>query len=81
MLPPGQFYTGASPQLDFDQLSVWGKFKDYIRTGKLIISETSFGETTAKAGISDDLNDEFNSIYAPDAARERRVEIVEIKGN
>lgn len=24
MLPPGQFYTGASPQLDFDQLSVFG---------------------------------------------------------
>ncbi len=51
----------------------------YIDSGKLRISEASFGETTARSGLSDDLRDERNSVYHPDAARERRVEIIEIK--
>ncbi len=56
-----------------------GVLLPYIQSGKLRISEASFGETTARAGLSDDLRDERNSVYHPDAARERRVEIVEIK--
>jgi outer membrane protein OmpA-like peptidoglycan-associated protein len=56
-----------------------GVFQPYLRSGKLKITETSFGETTARADISDNLADERNSIYHPDAARERRVEIVEIR--
>lgn len=56
-----------------------GVFKTYLDGGKLKVSEASFGETTARSGISDDLRDERNSIYHPDAARERRVEIVEIR--
>jgi hypothetical protein len=56
-----------------------GALEPYIKSGKLRISETSFGETTARAGLSDDLKDARNSVYNPDAARERRVEIVEIK--
>lgn len=56
-----------------------GAFLPYLNTGQLKVSETSFGETTARRGISDDLRDERNSIYHPDAARERRVEIVEIR--
>lgn len=56
-----------------------GVLQPYLRAGKLIITETSFGETTARAGISDQLSDERNSIYHPDAARERRVEIVEVR--
>lgn len=56
-----------------------GVLQPYIDKGQLRITETSFGETTARSGLSDDLRDERNSIYAPDAARERRVEIVEIK--
>jgi outer membrane protein OmpA-like peptidoglycan-associated protein len=55
-----------------------GALESYIRSGQLKVLETSFGETTAKAGISDDLKDLRNSVYHPDAARERRVEIVEI---
>ncbi|MDO8365914.1 MAG: hypothetical protein Q7T20_03890 [Saprospiraceae bacterium] len=51
----------------------------YLRAGKLKITETSFGETTARATVSDKLADERNSIYHPDAARERRVEIVEVR--
>lgn len=56
-----------------------GILQPYLRSGQLKITETSFGETTARADISDDLVDERNSIYHPDAARERRVEIVEIR--
>lgn len=56
-----------------------GVFRPYLKNGQLKITETSFGETTARADISDNLTDERNSIYHPDAARERRVEIVEIR--
>ncbi|MFN0033461.1 MAG: hypothetical protein ACKVUS_00255 [Saprospiraceae bacterium] len=56
-----------------------GILQPYLRSGKLKITETSFGETTARASISDQLADERNSIYHPDAARERRVEIVEVR--
>jgi outer membrane protein OmpA-like peptidoglycan-associated protein len=56
-----------------------GILQPYLRTGKLKITEISFGETAVRAGISDKLSDERNSIYHPDAARERRVEIVEVR--
>ena len=56
-----------------------GVLQPYLHAGKLKITETSFGETTARANVSDQLADERNSIYHPDAARERRVEIVEVR--
>lgn len=56
-----------------------GVLQPYLRVGKLKITETSFGETTARANVSDKLGDERNSIFHPDAARERRVEIVEVR--
>jgi len=56
-------------------------FEPYLKSGKLILSEKSFGETTASGNISDALDDRRNSIYSVPAALERRVEIVEIKRN
>ncbi len=56
-----------------------GVLQPYLRVGKLLVTETSFGETTARATVSDKLGDERNSIFHPDAARERRVEIVEVR--
>ncbi len=56
-----------------------GIFQSYLKSGQLIISEKPFGETTASQGISDDLDDQRNSIYSVEASVERRVEIVEIK--
>lgn len=53
-------------------------FQSYLKSGKLIISERSFGETTARQDINDDLNNQRLSIYSPEASTERRVEIVEI---
>lgn len=55
-----------------------GIFKEYLKSGKLIISERSFGETTANSGVNDDLNNQRLSIFSPEASLERRVEIVEI---
>ncbi len=56
-----------------------GVFLSYLESGQLVITERSFGETTASQEVSDDLADLRNSIYSPAAARERRVEIQEIK--
>ena len=56
-----------------------GVLIDYIENGQLIISEVSFGETKAAASARDERAGERLSIYSPEAARERRVEIVEIK--
>jgi tetratricopeptide (TPR) repeat protein len=53
-------------------------FDTYLKSGKLIISERSFGETTARSDINDDLDNQRLSIYSPEASLERRVEIVEI---
>lgn len=55
-----------------------GALKPYLESGKLKIVELNFGETSARNDVSDRLSDERNSIYHPDAARERRVEIVEV---
>ncbi len=56
-----------------------GALRPYLHSGQLKVTQTSFGETTARHDISDNLTDERNSVYHPDAARERRVEIVEIR--
>lgn len=56
-----------------------GALRPYMQKGQFVISEAGIGETTANSKISDELKDEKGSIYHPDAARERRVEIVEIK--
>ena len=54
-------------------------FEPYLESGKLIISERSFGETTVAAGVNDELENRRLSIYSVEASQERRVEIVEIK--
>jgi len=56
-----------------------GILQRYLQEGKLIISEVSFGETQAAAPAQDERAGERLSIYSPAAARERRVEIVEVK--
>lgn len=56
-----------------------GILNPYLNRGQLNISEKTFGETTAPATVSDLLDDRINSIYVPAAARERRVELVDIR--
>ncbi len=56
-----------------------GVFLQYLNRGQLEIQEISFGESKAPSVVSDQLQDPRNSIYIPAAARERRVELVEIQ--
>ncbi len=58
-----------------------GIFLPYLNRTQLILSERSFGETSADQSVSADLNDRRNSIYSIGAARERRVEILEVVRN
>ena len=53
----------------------------YLNNGSLKIIEESFGEADSSINVSDDLIDKKNSIYSIEASLERRVEIIEIKGN
>ena len=55
-----------------------GLFKKYLDNRQFKIKEIPFGESQAASGVSDKLEDEKNSIYSINAAKERRVEILEI---
>jgi len=52
-----------------------GILQNYLANGQLFFQEISYGEKTAPSSISDQLTDPKNSVFAPAAARERRVEI------
>lgn len=56
-----------------------GAFKPYIKSGQLKITQLSYGENLAPDNVSDVFYDRRNSVFSPEASRERRVEIVEIK--
>lgn len=50
----------------------------YMESGDLVVTQKAFGEDTAPTNVSDDRKNK-KSIYSPEAARERRVEIIEIQ--
>lgn len=50
-------------------------FQKFVADGKLKVERISNGEETAAKSVSDSLCDLRNSVYNPDAARERRVEL------
>ncbi len=56
-----------------------GVLSSYLKNGQLILNELPLGESTAPANISDRYNDLRGSVYSPEAAQERRVEIVQVK--
>jgi tetratricopeptide (TPR) repeat protein len=56
-----------------------GVLRQYINNRTLRISEANIGEDEAPPGVSDDINDVVNSVFSPEASRERRVEIVDVK--
>lgn len=58
-----------------------GVFLPYLEKGQLTLTERPYGEAEASNQVSDALEDLRNSIYHPDAARERRVEILEIQSD
>ena len=47
--------------------------------GSLSLERAPFGEERAKSGVSDELKDLRKSVYDPDAARERRIEIERVE--
>ncbi|MFN8310916.1 MAG: hypothetical protein U0T73_13220 [Chitinophagales bacterium] len=59
-----------------------GLFRPFISNGQLIMKNESFGEETASKEVSDQREDTRNSVYNPEAAKERKVQIisVELKG-
>ncbi len=55
-----------------------GKFRTYLQNKSLTIKRVPFGEFTASALVSDNINDKRNSIYSRAAALERKIEIQSI---
>ncbi len=55
-----------------------GVFLQYLKSGALIITDVSYGESLAPKDISDSLKDEKHSIYGVRASKERRVEVIQI---
>lgn len=56
-----------------------GALKTYISEGLLKITEVAAGEMLSRKGVSDVVTDKRNSVYNPDAAVERRIELINIK--
>ena len=50
----------------------------YLDSGQLKVTDISYGENLAPAGISDSVSDKKRSIYSTEASRERRVEIIDV---
>ena len=55
-----------------------GKFRKYINSDKLSFKEVPFGEYTASNLVSDNVNDQRNSVYSRAAALERKIEIMSV---
>ncbi len=55
-----------------------GMLKEYLDNGSLVLQEVSFGEEQAPKFISENPRDRRNSVYSPEASKERKVQIVEI---
>ena len=55
-----------------------GKFLPYINSSKLTFKEVPFGEYTASTLVSDNVNDQRNSVYSRAAALERKIEIISV---
>jgi hypothetical protein len=56
-----------------------GIYQKYINDGRLVLTTVGFGEEKSKAGVNDNARDTRQSIFSPDASRERRAEIIEVK--
>lgn len=58
-----------------------GSLQEYLNKGaenKLILIEEPVGESNAPINVSDDLKDIRKSVYSPEAAAERRIEIIAV---
>ncbi|MEN8929135.1 MAG: DUF1573 domain-containing protein, partial [Flavobacteriales bacterium] len=55
-----------------------GKFRKYVNSNRLSFKEVPFGEYTASNLVSDNVNDQRNSVYSRAAALERKIEIMSV---
>lgn len=55
-----------------------GVLAPYLKNGSLDVQGKGYGSETAPGTISDSQEDVRNSVYSPEASRERRIEIVDI---
>ena len=62
----------------FEEVS-GGVLMQYIQNGRLRFVETPKGEITADANISDKPSNRRASVFSPEASRERRVRIIDIR--
>ena len=56
-----------------------GVLSSYIYNGHLIINENSKGESVSAGSVSDNFNDQKNSVYSVAAAKERKIQITIIQ--
>ncbi len=56
-----------------------GALQSYFENGSLVVTEVASGESLVDQNVSDKLNDKRNSVYNPNAAIERRIELINIK--
>jgi tetratricopeptide (TPR) repeat protein len=67
-----------SSLINYMKLYNSGSLKSYFDDGSLKLTEVPAGETLVKTGVSDQLSDKRNSVYNPDAAIERRIELIDV---
>lgn len=65
--------------LNYMRKAEGGIYQKYIADGRLVLTTVGFGEEKAKAGIEDSPKNTRLSIFSPEASRERRAEIIEVK--
>jgi tetratricopeptide (TPR) repeat protein len=56
-----------------------GIYDEYLRSGALAVNLAPFGEQTAPSGISDSGKDRKRSVFSPEASKERRAEVLEVR--
>jgi Outer membrane protein and related peptidoglycan-associated (lipo)proteins len=56
-----------------------GIFEQYLRNGQLQISVLPLGESEADTIVSDDPRNKRLSVFSPEASKERRAEIIEVR--
>ncbi len=58
-----------------------GALRSYFDSGKLKLTEVPAGESLSKSGVSDNRGDVRNSVYNPNAASERLIELIGVRIN
>lgn len=58
-----------------------GVLKQYIKNNQIKLELIAYGKTLANKDVSDDPNDQRNSVYSPAASLERKIQIIAVQVN